>query len=135
MKKHTLIPVVLGGLMGLSLSAQAQGRGPGEGGRGGASGQNIREALIKKFDKNGDGKLDEKERPTREQLQEFFRAQLGGGGAPVDAQVAVKADPVDAQVAVKADPADAQVKVARVDGQAKAVAAAVLTAKECAPLC
>jgi hypothetical protein len=83
MKKHILVPIVFGGLITFSLTTQAQdrpgqgGRG-GEGGRGGANpGEGIREAMIKKFDKNGDGKLDEKERPTREQLQEFFRAQLG----------------------------------------------------------
>ena len=75
MKKYTLIPIFLGGLMTFSLSLQAQerpgqgGRGPGQGGRGGeggrGGGQNIREAMIKKFDKNGDGKLDENERPSR----------------------------------------------------------------------
>ena len=94
MKKYTLIPIFLGGLMTFSLSLQAQerpgqggGRGPGQGGRGGEGGrgggadrgQGIREAMIKKFDKNGDGKLDEKERPSREQIQAFFREQLGGG--------------------------------------------------------
>ena len=59
---------------------------------------------------------------------------------PVDDQA--KVDRVDGQAKVdqmdgqaKVDPADARVKVVRVDGQAKAVAAAVLTAKECAPLC
>ena len=76
--------------MTFSLSLEAQerpgqggGRGPGQGGRGGeggrGGGQNIREAMIKKFDKNGDGKLDENERPSREQIQAFFREQLGGG--------------------------------------------------------
>ncbi len=82
MKKYTLIPIFLGGLMTFSLSLQAQER-PGQGGRGGdggrGGGQNIREAMIKKFDKNGDGKLDENERPSREQIQAFFREQLGGG--------------------------------------------------------
>ena len=43
---------------------------------------------VKKFDKNGDGRLDEDERPSREEMQEFFRAQLGGGqgGRPGDDQ-------------------------------------------------
>ena len=90
MKRYTLIPIFLGGLMTFSLCLEAQerpgqggGRGPGQGGRGGeggrGGGQNIREAMIKKFDKNGDGKLDENERPSREQIQAFFREQLGGG--------------------------------------------------------
>ena len=71
MTKHILFTAALGGLVG--FSAQAQDRGPREG----DPRQNIREALIKKFDKNGDGKLDENERPSREQLQEFLRSQLG----------------------------------------------------------
>ncbi len=85
MKKHILVPIVLGGLITFSLTTQAQDR-PGQGGRGGEGGrgganprEGIREAMIKKFDKNGDGKLDEDERPSREEMQEFFRAQLGGG--------------------------------------------------------
>ena len=53
MKKHLLVPIVLGGLITFSLTTQAQDR-PGQGGRGGG----IREAMIKKYDKNGDGKLD-----------------------------------------------------------------------------
>jgi hypothetical protein len=87
MKKQILIPAFLGGLMTFSLTTQAQDR-PGQGGRDGADPrQGIREAMMKKFDKNGDGKLDEKERPSREQLQEFFRAQLGGGqGRPSGGQ-------------------------------------------------
>ena len=36
---------------------------------------------MKKYDKNGDGRLDEKERPSREEAMEFFRSQ-GGGGRP-----------------------------------------------------
>jgi len=79
MKKQILIPAFLGGLMSLSLTSQAQDR-PGQGGRGGDNPrEGIREAMLKKFDKNGDGKLDEKERPSQEELHEFFRAQLGGG--------------------------------------------------------
>ena len=80
MKKHILVPIVLGGLITFSLTTQAQDR-PGQGGRGGEGerGGGIREAMIKKYDKNGDGKLDEDERPSREEMQEFFRAQLGGG--------------------------------------------------------
>ena len=80
MKKHLLVPIVLGGLITFSLTTQAQDR-PGQGGRGGEGerGGGIREAMIKKYDKNGDGKLDENERPSREEMQEFFRAQLGGG--------------------------------------------------------
>ena len=80
MKKHLLVPIVLGGLITFSLTTQAQDR-PGQGGRGGEGerGEGIREAMIKKYDKNGDGKLDENERPSREEMQEFFRAQLGGG--------------------------------------------------------
>ena len=71
MKKHILVPIVLGGLITFSLTTQAQDR-PGQGGRGGVNPrEGIREAMIKKFDKNGDGKLDEKERPSREELQEF----------------------------------------------------------------
>ncbi len=71
MTKHILFTAALGGLV--SFSAEAQDRGPREA----DPRQNMREALIKKFDKNGDGKLDENERPSREQLQEFFRSQLG----------------------------------------------------------
>ena len=80
MKKHLLVPIVLGGLITFSLTTQAQDR-PGQGGRGGEGGRGggIREAMIKKYDKNGDGKLDEDERPSREEMQKFFRAQLGGG--------------------------------------------------------
>ena len=36
---------------------------------------------MKKYDQNGDGRLDEKERPSREEAMKFFRAQ-GGGGRP-----------------------------------------------------
>ena len=71
MTKHILFTAALGGLV--SFSAEAQDRGPREA----DPRQNMREALIKKFDKNGDGKLDQDERPSREQLQEFFRSQLG----------------------------------------------------------
>ena len=85
MKKHILVPIVFGGLITFSLTTQAQDR-PGQGGRGGEGGrgganprEGIREAMIKKFDKNGDGKLDEDERPSREEMQEFLRTQLGGG--------------------------------------------------------
>ncbi len=39
--------------------------------------ETFAEALIKKFDKNGDGKLDENERPSGGQLREFYRSQLG----------------------------------------------------------
>ncbi|SVA99079.1 uncharacterized protein METZ01_LOCUS151933, partial [marine metagenome] len=87
MKKQMLIPAFLGGLMTFSLTTQAQDR-PGQGGRGGDNPrEGIREAMLKKFDKNGDGKLDEKERPSQEELQEFFRAQLGGGqGRPSGGQ-------------------------------------------------
>ena len=64
--------------------------GPGEGGRGqsrpGAGGgrpggfdrEAMRAAMLKEFDKNGNGQLDENERPSREQAQEFFRRQQGG---------------------------------------------------------
>jgi len=79
MKTKTLIPAILGGLILIPTAAQAQPREPGEGG-GGDARATIREQMLKKFDKNGDGKLDEKERPSREQLQEFFRAQQGGAG-------------------------------------------------------
>lgn len=37
----------------------------------------MRELMLKEFDKNGDGRLDENERPSREQAQEFFRRQQG----------------------------------------------------------
>lgn len=66
MKKHILIPIVLGGLMIFSLSVHAQPKT-----------SDIRKAMIKKFDKDGDGKLDEKERPSQEELKAFFADQLG----------------------------------------------------------
>ncbi len=64
MKKIYLIPALLGGLFVSELDSQAQQ-------------QNIRELFLKEFDKNKDGKLDENERPSREQMQEFFRSQQG----------------------------------------------------------
>ncbi len=64
MKKIYLIPALLGGLFVSELDSQAQQ-------------QNIRELFLKEFDKNKDGKLDENERPSREQMQEFFQRQQG----------------------------------------------------------
>jgi len=39
----------------------------------------LREQILKKFDKNGDGKLDEKERPTREQFLQLMDALQKAG--------------------------------------------------------
>ena len=39
----------------------------------------LREQMLKKFDKNGDGKLDEKERPTREQFLQLMDALQKAG--------------------------------------------------------
>ncbi len=80
MKKIYLLPALLGGFFVSELDSQAQDR----------PGANIRELFLKEFDKNKDGKLDESERPSREQMQEFFQRQQGntpsrpsaGGGRP-----------------------------------------------------
>ncbi len=80
MKKIYLLPALLGGFFVSELDSQAQDR----------PGANIRELFLKEFDKNKDGKLDENERPSREQMQEFFQRQQGntpsrpdaGGGRP-----------------------------------------------------
>ena len=87
-------PSVGGGRPGQSGPGEgrpgAGGGRPGEGGRGqsspGAGGgrpggfdrEAMRAAMLKEFDKNGNGQLDENERPSREQAQEFFRRQQGG---------------------------------------------------------
>ena len=70
------------GLFSTIIDSQGQGRPGGQ--------TNIRELFLKEFDKNKDGKLDENERPSREQMQEFFQRQQGntpvrpsaGGGRP-----------------------------------------------------
>ena len=67
MKAHYLLPALLIGLFSTQIDSQAQDR----------PGANIRELFLKEFDKNKDGKLDENERPSREQMQEFFRSQQG----------------------------------------------------------
>ena len=64
---------------------------------------------------------------------EETRAHVPGAVRAGQVDDPVKVARMDGQV--KVDPVDARGKVARVDGQVKAVAAAVLTAKECAPLC
>ena len=74
MKAHYLLPAILGGLLLTPTDSHAQGR-PGDQ-------SNIRELFLKNFDKNGDGKIDDEERPSREQIQEFFRKQQGNQTAP-----------------------------------------------------
>ena len=82
MKKIYLLPALLGGFFVSELDSQAQDRPGGQ--------ANIRELFLKEFDKNKDGKLDESERPSREQMQQFFQRQQGntpsrpsaGGGRP-----------------------------------------------------
>ena len=74
MKAHYLLPAVLGSLLLTPIDTQAQGRPGGQ--------SNIRELFLKNFDKNGDGKIDDEERPSREQIQEFFRKQQGNQAAP-----------------------------------------------------
>ena len=74
MKAHYLLPAILGGLLLTPTDSHAQGR-PGDQ-------SNIRELFLKNFDKNGNGKIDSEERPSREQIQEFFRKQQGNQTAP-----------------------------------------------------
>ena len=74
MKAHYLLPAILGGLLLTPTDSHAQGR-PGDQ-------SSIRELFLKNFDKNGDGKIDDEERPSREQMQEFFRKQQGNQTAP-----------------------------------------------------
>ena len=74
MKAHYLLPAILGCLLLTPTDSHAQGR-PGDQ-------SNIRELFLKNFDKNGDGKIDDEERPSREQIQEFFRKQQGNQTAP-----------------------------------------------------
>jgi hypothetical protein len=69
MKKIYLLPALLGGLFVSELDSQAQDQPGGQ--------VNIRELFLKEFDKNKDGKLDESERPSREQMQQFFQRQQG----------------------------------------------------------
>ncbi len=54
------------------------GRGFGAAGAGGPPGFD-REAMVREFDKNGDGELDEQERAT---LRETLRQRFGQGGGP-----------------------------------------------------
>ena len=75
MKTTSIIPAILGGLILIPTAAQAQ-RAPGE---GGDRRDSIRGQLLAHFDKNKDGKLDESERPTREQIQQFLNTRLGNG--------------------------------------------------------
>ena len=82
MKTNYLLPALLVGLFSTIIDSQAQDRPGGQ--------ANIRELFLKEFDKNKDGKLDENERPSREQMQQFFQRQRGntparpgaGGGRP-----------------------------------------------------
>ncbi|MGB0586386.1 MAG: hypothetical protein ACPGQC_06445 [Limisphaerales bacterium] len=74
MKAHYLLPAILGGLLLTPTDSHAQGRPGGQ--------SNIRELFLKNFDKNGNGKIDTEERPSREQIQEFFRKQQGNQTAP-----------------------------------------------------
>ncbi|SVC29674.1 uncharacterized protein METZ01_LOCUS282528, partial [marine metagenome] len=82
MKAYYLLPAFLAGLFSAQIDSKAQDRPSGQ--------ANIRELFLKEFDKNKDGKLDESERPSREQMQEFFQRQQGntpsrpgaGGGRP-----------------------------------------------------
>ncbi|HBU59043.1 MAG TPA: hypothetical protein DEB48_04280 [Verrucomicrobiales bacterium] len=82
MKTNYLLPALMVGLFSTIIDSQGQDRPGGQ--------TNIRELFLKEFDKNKDGKLDENERPSREQMQEFFQRQQGntparpnvGGGRP-----------------------------------------------------
>ena len=66
MKAKLLIPGLLGGLLCVQTAAQAQNR-PGPNDRPGGQ-PNIRELFLKQFDKNGNGRIEENERPSREQI-------------------------------------------------------------------
>ena len=74
MKAHYLLPAIFGGMLLIPSDTQAQERPGGQ--------SNIRELFLKQFDKNGDGNIGENERPSREQIQEFFRKQQGNQTAP-----------------------------------------------------
>jgi hypothetical protein len=52
------------------------------GGRGGGRPRLSQEELLKKFDKNGDGQLDETERAA---MQTAMREELGGGRSRTNA--------------------------------------------------
>lgn len=80
MKAKLLIPGLLGGLLCVQTAAQAQNR-PGPNNRPGGQ-PNIRELFLKQFDKNGNGRIEENERPSREQIQDFFRKQQGNQTTP-----------------------------------------------------
>lgn len=80
MKAKLLIPGLLGGLLCVQTAAQAQNR-PGPNDRPGGQ-PNIRELFLKQFDKNGNGRIEENERPSREQIQDFFRKQQGNQTTP-----------------------------------------------------
>jgi len=63
-----------GGLVNGQLSGRPnEGRPSGR--PNGVSRKTMQEQMLKQFDKNGDGKLDVKEQPTREQLQVFLLEQ------------------------------------------------------------
>lgn len=80
MKAKLLIPGLLGGLLCVQTAAQAQNR-PGPNDRPGGQ-PNIRELFLKQFDKNGNGRIEENERPSREQIQDFFRKQQSNQTTP-----------------------------------------------------
>jgi HlyD family secretion protein len=59
-------------------AADGERRPRGEGGRGGSQpNDEMRQRMLQRFDRNGDGQLDESERQA---MREEFRAQGGGGG-------------------------------------------------------
>lgn len=76
------LTVVLG-ILAMAIPANAdekgKGKGKGDGKRGEPTAEQkaARDEIIKKYDKNGDGKLDEQERAA---VSEEDRAKMGHGG-------------------------------------------------------
>lgn len=68
-------------LLTLCANAKDEGKGKGKGGRGGQPSPEMKE-LMKKYDKNSDGKLDEGERASisQEDKEKLSKLRDGKGG-------------------------------------------------------
>jgi Ca2+-binding EF-hand superfamily protein len=72
----TLIPILAISALALTANAEDAPKGKGEGKGKGKRGE-VPAELLKKYDKNGDGKLDDQERAA---ISAEDRAKMGGKG-------------------------------------------------------